>query len=277
MENEYFFEFPQFTVGNFGIFDTRVIMPHGKISTPRTVNEYEIEFVTDCTKDAKTYLNGNGKGLVPGVFICGKPGMKRQSHLHFKCFFIHITTKDGELAEFFESLPDYALLGKRAIPTRIFEGLVNFDKSDNSLQNRLLLLKNVTALLSELPQILNLKTDRFSAEYNHTDELIKIEKYIKNHCEEELNLETLAKKANLSPIYFHKIFTAFFGKTPARFVFDCRIEKAKILLLTDNDSILEISEKCGFSSQSYFNSKFKEVTGISPLKYRKSMLNKAKI
>ena len=82
--------------------------------------------------------------------------------------------------------------------------------------------------------------------------------------------------ANLSPVYFHKLFRAHLGMTPAAFVLSCRIAKAKALLKTGELTIGEITSQCGFSSQAYFNYKFKEVTGETPLQYRKARLSRLK-
>ncbi|WP_243117307.1 helix-turn-helix transcriptional regulator [Muricomes intestini] len=42
---------------------------------------------------------------------------------------------------------------------------------------------------------------------------------------------------------------------------------AKMLLQT-NDSIMDIGEKCGFSSNSYFGKVFRESLGCTPKEYR---------
>ena len=56
-----------------------------------------------------------------------------------------------------------------------------------------------------------------------------------------------------------------------------RISAAKQLLITKDYSIARIAADCGFSSQSYFNYKFKSEMGVSPLKYRKDMLSRIEI
>jgi len=49
-----------------------------------------------------------------------------------------------------------------------------------------------------------------------------------------------------------------------------------MLLLTQNCSMSEIAAQCGFSSQTYFGYKFKEVMGMTPLQYRKKRLGSRK-
>jgi AraC-like DNA-binding protein len=47
-----------------------------------------------------------------------------------------------------------------------------------------------------------------------------------------------------------------------------------VVLEFTNISIEELSEKCGFSSQSYFTRTFKKKIGLSPTQYRKQALEK---
>ena len=52
-----------------------------------------------------------------------------------------------------------------------------------------------------------------------------------------------------------------------------KIERAQILLTSTSDSILEIANLLGFCDQSNFCKAFKQITGISPSKYRLSHIN----
>ena len=47
-----------------------------------------------------------------------------------------------------------------------------------------------------------------------------------------------------------------------------RIERAKVLLLSTNESILDIGLALGFHDQSHFYKTFKSFTGMSPSDYR---------
>lgn len=69
-------------------------------------------------------------------------------------------------------------------------------------------------------------------------------------------------------------FKKITGKTITEFVIDKRISVSKKILEFTNISIEELSEKCGFSSQSYFTRTFKKKTGLSPTQYRKKALEK---
>ena len=65
--------------------------------------------------------------------------------------------------------------------------------------------------------------------------------------------------------------------SPSVYISALRLTAAKQALIATDRSIAEIAFDCGFSSQSYFNYKFKAEMGISPLKYRKDMLSRIEI
>ncbi|HBA48680.1 MAG TPA: hypothetical protein DCZ91_12955, partial [Lachnospiraceae bacterium] len=52
------------------------------------------------------------------------------------------------------------------------------------------------------------------------------------------------------------------------YISNYRIEKAKKMLLGGNDRIVDIAEKCGYTSANYFARVFKESEGMTPVEYR---------
>ena len=107
--------------------------------------------------------------------------------------------------------------------------------------------------------------------------LLASEQYLRDHYQQPVSLNNLAEVANISPIYFHKLFTAYFHKTPNQYLLDLRIERAKQMLLEETVSLVDIALSCGFTSQSYFCNRFKTLTGMTPLQYRKKELSKVNI
>lgn len=95
-------------------------------------------------------------------------------------------------------------------------------------------------------------------------------KYLENNISNsELNNSLLASKANISEIYFRKLFIEKMGITPKQYILDVRMQKAKRLLTESEYSISAIAEECGFSSVYSFSRAFKEKIALSPTEYAK--------
>lgn len=57
------------------------------------------------------------------------------------------------------------------------------------------------------------------------------------------------------------------GKTPNRYLTDCRLAKAKLLLVSTGLSIAQVATQSGFAQSSYFIKVFRRFEGMSPVKY----------
>lgn len=93
--------------------------------------------------------------------------------------------------------------------------------------------------------------------------------YIKEHYTEPIRLKQLADCCNISPNYFHKIFSKALQTTPANFISLLRMNAALPLLLDNEHNIKEIAFKLGFYDDAYFSRVFKRYYGITPGEYRK--------
>lgn len=94
-----------------------------------------------------------------------------------------------------------------------------------------------------------------------------LKEYIEHNLDEKLTLSTLSSKANLSEFHFQRVFRESFGVSPAKWILERRITKAKEQLRRNVD-ISEVSNQCGFSDQSHMTRQFKKMTGLTPSKYR---------
>lgn len=80
--------------------------------------------------------------------------------------------------------------------------------------------------------------------------------------------KALADHLNLSENHFIRAFKKEVGTTPTKYLNNIRLEHAKQLLLTSNDSVDEIAATCGYTRTNYFCRVFKSNTHMSPLEYR---------
>ena len=96
--------------------------------------------------------------------------------------------------------------------------------------------------------------------------------YIETSLDKEIGLFELASMVGMSVTHFSHAFKARFGIAPYRYVLQRRIERAKVLLRTTNDTVATIAVRVGFSSQSSFGATFARATGMTPSAYRDASL-----
>ena len=100
--------------------------------------------------------------------------------------------------------------------------------------------------------------------------LRRVLQFIEANLHNNIRLKDLADIANLSQFHFSRGFRKATGQSPHRFVRDCRLDKAKEMLVDGTSTLAEIALVCNFSSQSSFTRAFTQAVGISPNKYRQS-------
>jgi|GEM_PF-936465 len=79
----------------------------------------------------------------------------------------------------------------------------------------------------------------------------------------------IAQRFPYSYQYVLRTFKKYTGKTLIAYMNDIKMANAVERLLTENVSLLELSNSLGFSSESYFNHLFKKTYGVSPRQYVK--------
>ncbi|WP_304217566.1 AraC family transcriptional regulator [Phocaeicola plebeius] len=93
--------------------------------------------------------------------------------------------------------------------------------------------------------------------------------YIRKHLNEAIELEKLAAISCLSKDHFIRLFKKELGTTPLQYINQKKIEKAQLLLITEELAVKEIAFQLAFDDYSYFNRLFKKTTGVTPQEYRR--------
>lgn len=102
-----------------------------------------------------------------------------------------------------------------------------------------------------------------------TDRVAYRVKYIIDYnSHKNLTVKDIADKLHYSVNYVIRSFKKEFGKTPAQYYLERKIELAQMYLRTSTDTVSEISEKLNFIDQHYFSNAFKRSTGMTPSLYR---------
>ena len=89
-----------------------------------------------------------------------------------------------------------------------------------------------------------------------------------NYHDSGLTNATLAKKCNISEVYFRRLFKARYGTSPKQYILALRLQRAKQLLAEGKKKIAAIAVDCGFESSAHFSRTFKEQLGTTPGEYR---------
>lgn len=82
-------------------------------------------------------------------------------------------------------------------------------------------------------------------------------------------LPGLFRACGRSQEHVTRCFREYLGQTPSHWLAEMRITRARQLLETTQETVLEIALDCGFESPSYFHQCFKHQTGQTPLQFRK--------
>jgi AraC-like DNA-binding protein len=88
------------------------------------------------------------------------------------------------------------------------------------------------------------------------------------HYAEPLDLDRLAAAAGVSKWHFLRCFSETYGRTPAAYLTERRIERAQDLLRATNLTVTEVCMLVGYSSLGSFSSKFRKLVGVSPSEYQ---------
>ena len=96
--------------------------------------------------------------------------------------------------------------------------------------------------------------------------------YLIEHLTGDADCSELAKLCHLSSSQFYNLFREEYKLSPLAYRNSLLIKKAK-MLLQDMNPVTAVAELLGFDSVSYFSRFFKKQCGISPEKYRRSLVN----
>ena len=149
----------------------------------------------------------------------------------------------------------------------------SYDNNYTLMQN---LLKNKQRTLSDkiesrgivyqlLARFLKRAQVKMELKDNRIEEAIH---YIRKHINETIDLRVLAENSCLSKDHFIRLFKKETGDTPLKYINRKKIEKAQLILITDDMSIKNVALNLAFEDYSYFNRLFKKITlpkNIAPL------------
>ena len=101
-----------------------------------------------------------------------------------------------------------------------------------------------------------------------TNRITELKEYIDvNYSDLNLSVASLADMADMSEVYFRKLFKSKYGETPSKYIISTRLQKARERMKYELLTLSDIALQCGFSSQQYFCRIFKKNLGLTPTEY----------
>lgn len=97
----------------------------------------------------------------------------------------------------------------------------------------------------------------------------QIHEQMVHNMNQRFTIEFLSKEYLMNSTTLKQVFKAVYGTSIAAHIKEHRMEEAAKLLVTTDDSIAEIADKIGYTSQSKFTTAFKEHFKQLPKEYRK--------
>lgn len=133
-----------------------------------------------------------------------------------------------------------------------------------SVNNKYVIKGLLYTILGKLDSHFTFK--KSSTFYNST--MQNLLKYIEIHYHEKISLDSIAKDLGFSKFYLSRIFSNKIGYQFNDYINRLRINKAQKLLSETELPVTVIALECGFESQRNFNRIFKELTALTPTKFR---------
>jgi transcriptional regulator GlxA family with amidase domain len=111
-------------------------------------------------------------------------------------------------------------------------------------------------------------SSHLSAQVAERRPLRELQSWIADKLDADLRVETLAERAAMSPRNFARFFRREIGMTPAAYVEELRIERARQLLEESADPVELVSARCGFGTPETMRRAFARRVGVPPAEYR---------
>lgn len=101
------------------------------------------------------------------------------------------------------------------------------------------------------------------------EQVNQVIEFVEMNYNMDISVRDMAKKACCSIYHFSRVFKKATGYSPYEYLIKYRINRAKTLLKTTDNTIDEIAHAIGFDSTSNFINTFRKLEDVTPLKYRR--------
>lgn len=112
------------------------------------------------------------------------------------------------------------------------------------------------------------KPNHFLVRKADLETLARLISQIKNRLHEDLRIPLLAKEAHMSVSKFKMTFKTLTNQPVSSYIRELRLARARFLLLSTDDNIVNIAQRVGYSNAGHFSKRFRERYGVLPKEMR---------
>lgn len=233
----------------------------GSIYRPSGICDHQLLYTTEGK--GKAYLYGRKYELEPGSILflpADTTHFYERITEDWKTYWI---TYNGAI-EFFEKKPAIWTVPKEFDFMYFYNAVLSYKNTPEWS------LKSSVLLYELLVSCRELAAAEQTSAYNLRSRFDPVIDFLYEHCTENLSIDEIAGMIGVSPEHFCKLFKEYTNMRPFEYITHLRIERAKTLLLENpREPVGRIARAAGYTDNSYFIKKFKELEGLSPGQYRK--------
>jgi AraC-like DNA-binding protein len=236
----------------------------------RILQEYQINYITEGSGVFETIdsqyqvVSGSILILRPGVWHRYKPDPNigwNEHYIGFNGDFCKNLFNEG----FFQQGKPVLYVGFQENLLKLFLEVIQLVKDEKTGHQQVCAANTILALSKILSVVRNQEFAGKTIERT----IRKACLYFRENLNTNVNIEQLAGELHVGYSYFRQMFRKYTGISPTQYHLSLRIQKAKDLLISTDQSFKEIAIDLGFESYFYFSRIFKDKTGKSPMEFRK--------
>jgi len=152
--------------------------------------------------------------------------------------------------------------------------LIAYEYSNNYPNREKNIVHLMNVLLKKMEEELSFGREREN--YGSYAKVLSVKNMIMQNPQNNWSISALARECNMSESYFQIAYKRLFGSSCISDVISARLEMAKEFIDNSTYSIREIATYCGYNNTEHFSRQFKNMYGMTPLKFRNQCKNNQK-